>query len=159
MEGVTSDGDGAGKDDRHLAIRFAGSARFGIAVHREGMAVNAVGDAQDGIAHCLFGPGDHFVRKWNDAWQAELFEELQKSGPTDIVRGRHGIEVADDAVRFADVGSHDAQEFLIGNPATEEVRDRDEQAFLVEFARIGREGTTANVGDMADGAEEGDKLG
>jgi hypothetical protein len=39
------------------------------------------------------------------------------------------------------------------------VRDRDEQAFLVEFARIGREGTTANVGDMADGAEEGDKLG
>ena len=86
---------------------------------------------------------------------AHLAEEADDPArAADVVGGRHGVEVADDGVGFAHVGADDAQQVIVRNPATEEATDGDVQPFLVDFPCVGREGAPADVGDVADGAEE-----
>ena len=75
--------------------------------------------------------------------------ELDQSGGADIIPGSLRVDITNHWIRRAHIGAQNLDQFLVGSALIEEFRDRDEEAFFVDRAGVGREPDSSDVEHMA----------
>ncbi len=108
------------------------------------------------IPHRPLGPGDDLVSKLDEGFQPKLGQELNQATTANVVAGDLGVDVAQHGFRGAHVGGDQLDQLAVLPPGIVELGDRDEQPFLVDRARVGRQPAPADVEDVAGVAEVAD---
>ena len=108
----------------------------------------AVGELSNRLAGALLGVGDHLLESGEDGVFATAFYKLSDALFGDVVRGDLGAQVAAPEVGGAHVGEQEVEHVLDVFAGAHQTNRGDDQALLVDLARVARHGAGTHTPDV-----------
>ena len=122
----------------------------------QAVAIVAVGQGGDALAHRALGALEDHVRQRLDVGEIEFLEKGQQLAAADLVADHLRVHVAQHLLGRAHVRAQELEHRLDRHAGLVQLEHRDEQALLEHLARIGGEPAAADVERMAAVAEQRD---